>query len=207
MNRLKPMNAEKLRQARAAAKQRFVEIAIAETPPEVRLIFPRRSLSGRAGRLRTGGYVITAPRPFTRKALYIYLHECAHVALGHCDSSNLPRHRVEFEAERWAHAAMRKHGLSVPRKMTIRAKNYVARKIKRAIKNGAKQIDREAAAYAGVVLPPPPPPRPTKARTIRLTLDPDLLQALEVHRRSLPPQQRKGMSQADAVLEVLRRVL
>ncbi len=69
-----------LQDARRTAKRRFIEIAVAETPPDVRFIIPRSSLSGAASRLFGGGYQLKAPRPFTRKALYIYLHECAHIA-------------------------------------------------------------------------------------------------------------------------------
>ena len=89
---------------------------------------------------------IDAPRPVTRKALYIFLHECAHAHL-HVDRK--PKAHVrEMEAEMWAHARMREHGIAVPRAMTARAKRYVARKIVQAKRCGAKSIDRKAAQYA-----------------------------------------------------------
>jgi hypothetical protein len=89
------------------------------------------------------------PSPVTRKALYIFLHECAHVHLGHvAQGDRTPRHVEEMEAEKWAHAKMREHDIPVPRAMTKRAKRYVARKINQAIKRGVKRIDPEARRFA-----------------------------------------------------------
>lgn len=118
----------------------------------------RRSLTGRAyilaanenGEVR----VIEAPRPVTRRSLYMFLHECAHHLLGHLEDRR-PKHVHESEAEQWAHQAMRSEGLAVPRKESQRAKRYVALKIGRALKRGAKSIDRDAARFAGVKCPDP----------------------------------------------------
>jgi hypothetical protein len=79
-------------------------------------------------------------------SLYIFLHECAHATLGH--NGKVPRHVEEMEAEQWAHATMRKHGIAVPRSMTEQAKQYVARKIRQAVRRGAKRIDARAKAFA-----------------------------------------------------------
>jgi hypothetical protein len=65
----------------------------------------------------------------TRRALYIFLHECAHGHL-HRDGGNA-RHVMEMEAERWAHERMRKHGIAVPRRQTHGAKQNVARNCRR----------------------------------------------------------------------------
>jgi hypothetical protein len=53
-----------------------------------------------------------------------------------------------MEAERWAHAIMREHSIAVPRDMTRRAKDYVARKIGQAKRSGAKRIDAKARQYS-----------------------------------------------------------
>jgi hypothetical protein len=58
-----------------------------------------------------------------------------------------PRHVEELEPEQWAHARMREAGLSVPRVMTRGAKAYVHRKIRSAIKHGAKRIDPAARRF------------------------------------------------------------
>jgi hypothetical protein len=89
---------------------------------------------------------INAPRPTTRRRLYIWAHECAHVALGHDKRSTV--HRTEYEAERWAAAALRRHGVPVPRKQIHIGKRYVAHKIRKAQKRGAKRIDPEARAWS-----------------------------------------------------------
>lgn len=135
---------DKLKAGRAEMKRRCIDVALAETPTSVHLIVPRNSLTGTAN-LQTG--VIKAPKPFTRKALYIFLHELAHIVLRH--DGKKPRHVEEYEAERWAHERMRRHGLSVPRQMTKRAKRYVAHKIAQATVRGAKRIDRKARLFAG----------------------------------------------------------
>jgi hypothetical protein len=112
-------------------KRRCMAAALAATPESVQVVEVRRSLSGRAWR-EDGGHKISAPRPITRSALHIYLHECAHVALGHCDE-NAPRIRAadrERAAEDWAFAKMRANGIAVPRKSQKSARDYVARKVR-----------------------------------------------------------------------------
>lgn len=108
----------------------------------------RKSLTGRAY-TRNEVRIIEAPRPVTRRSLYVFLHECAHHLLGHL-TDRRATHVHELEAERWAHATMRAEGIAVPRKETKRAKRYVATKIRRALKRGAKSIDPKAARFAGV---------------------------------------------------------
>jgi hypothetical protein len=85
---------------------------------------------------------VRVPRPTTRRRLYIVAHEAGHVALRH--SGNKPVHRQEYEAERYAHAALKQHGIAVPKKSTTSAKHYVAWKNRQAIRRGAKEIDRES---------------------------------------------------------------
>lgn len=135
---------ESLFKARRVARERFAAVAIEETPAAIRYIVTRLRLGGRAF-----GDHIEAPRPLTRKALYIYLHEIAHVIRGHCDTKcRKPRHLREYEAEKWAHDKMHAHGIAVPRKMTSRAGSYVRRKIRRAQARSAKNIDRQAQVFA-----------------------------------------------------------
>ena len=132
-----------LQAARKAATERFLAIAAA-IKAEAGVIGHKhtKSLSGRAW---PHGY-INAPEGRTRKQLYILAHECGHIALNH-GGRKLPKHIQEMEAEKWAHA-LRRHGISVPRSMTMRAKRYVARKIRQAKQRGAKRINAEAAHYA-----------------------------------------------------------
>lgn len=135
-----------LQAGREAMKQRCIECALKNTPPNVRVIIIRKNLTGRATYHRGE---MSAPRPFTRKSLYIFLHECAHFVLHDVAfSSRKPRHVEEMEAEKWAHEKMREAGIPVPRAMTRRAKAYVARKIHQAERRGAKSINSEARRYA-----------------------------------------------------------
>lgn len=135
-----------LQRARAEAARRFLEVAEAiKAEAGVSTHEVRKSLSGRAW---SKDRRIQAPEGKTRKQLYILAHECGHVALGHGESRK-PKHRREYEAEQYAHEALRKHGISVPRSMTDRAKEYVRRKCRQAEKRGAKNLCAEAVAWSG----------------------------------------------------------
>jgi hypothetical protein len=135
------LSGKQLQEARKAAAERFTAIALKYVPAGY-VVEYRKSLSGYCTKT-----TITAPRPVTRKSLYIFLHECAHAQLGHFDRKR-PRHVEEMEAEKWAHRVMRENGVSVPRSMTRRAKSYVARKIRQARRRGARVIDTEAQRFA-----------------------------------------------------------
>jgi hypothetical protein len=102
-----------------------------------------KGLYGRASSKRKH---IRAPEPTTRRRLYLWAHECAHVALGH--GRGKPVHRQEYEAEQWAHAALRRHAIPVPRKESRKGKDYVAMKIRRAERRGAKNIDATARKWS-----------------------------------------------------------
>lgn len=131
-----------LQQARREAADRFYAIGMSYLPEGHTYKF-RKSLSGVHWPERKH---IEAPKPVTRKSLYIWLHECAHANLGHRRGGKKPAHVIELEAELWAHEKMRFHGIPVPRSMTIRAKAYVARKIRQA---GARaKIDPAATKFA-----------------------------------------------------------
>ena len=53
-----------------------------------------------------------------------------------------------MEAEQWARAKMREHGVAVPRAMIKLGNAYIARKIRQAERNGAKRIDPRARRFA-----------------------------------------------------------
>jgi hypothetical protein len=135
------------RSAKRALAERLEKIAALYIPPGWKVAF-RTSLSGRC---HYDERRLSAPRPTTRKALYIFLHECAHAHL-HDDSAGRrkPSHVKEHEAELWAHARMRDHGIPVPKRMTEGSKAYVGRKIEMALARGAKTINAAAAKYAGI---------------------------------------------------------
>ncbi len=143
-----PGSLEQLRAGREAMRARCEAIAVKHTPEGATLTF-HRSLSGRAWVEKRE---MTVPRPVTRKSLYIYLHECAHIMLDHRGQRR--SFQQEAEAERWAQRAMREEGLAVPRAMLKRAKEYVARKkrhgdnVSKGLKARAKLRKRYAPAMA-----------------------------------------------------------
>jgi hypothetical protein len=121
---------------------RFMAIAMSALPAGWSYSF-RRGLSGCC---RMQLKLIEAPKPGTRKALYIWLHECAHAVRHH--NNRKPPEVEEYEAEQWAHAKMRAHGVPVPRAMTQRAKRHVAHEIRTAKLAGAKRIDAKARRFS-----------------------------------------------------------
>ena len=151
---MKIATASELQAGRLAMKAKCMQAALEETPERVRLIRIRRSISGSAS-VREG--ILTVPRPFTRRALHVFFHECAHIVLDHV--SRKPRHVEEMEAEQWATDAMRRHGFAVPRERLRHAKWHVGDQIKRAIRNRARSIDLKAAKFAGVKIKNPPEPK------------------------------------------------
>jgi hypothetical protein len=81
------MTAADLQAARKAAAERFTAIAMSYVPEGYTVEY-RKSLSGRHYGKRK---LIQAPRPVTRKALYIFLHECAHA---HLHRDRMPKAHV-----------------------------------------------------------------------------------------------------------------
>ena len=61
-----------------------------------------------------------------RERLYVFLHECGHVHCGH-QAEIVHGAEHEFEAEQYAHKAMRGAGFAVPRQVTDDARAYVRR--------------------------------------------------------------------------------
>jgi len=140
-----------LQAARQAATARF--LAVAQAIKAEAGVVHHQLTSGLHGWAFSERGIIHAPEGRTRKQLYILAHECGHLALAH-KANGKPRHMEEHEAEVWAHAALRRHGVAVPRAMTQRGKDYVAGKIRQARRRGAKRIDPAASRYAGGGHPP-----------------------------------------------------
>jgi|RhiMetdeSRZDD1v2_1073273.scaffolds.fasta_scaffold3397794_1 hypothetical protein len=95
--------------------------------------------------------IIHAPAGHTDRDLYTLAHECAHVALRH--DHRKPLWRREFEAELWAHAALRRHGIPVHEYDKGNACLNVFNCIDDAVERGRfgrpKRIAEEAAEWSG----------------------------------------------------------
>ena len=92
-------------------------------------------VKGLYGRCFHNGH-IRIPPPTTRKRMYIIAHELGHIAL-HAKTSKR-QFIKEFEAEKYAHALMRRFKIRIPRAMTKRAKGYVQYRINLSVKRGLK---------------------------------------------------------------------
>lgn len=139
-----PKTGDELQQARKAAAARYAAIAM-NWLPEGWTVQYRKSLSGRCYYLKQ---MIVAPKPVTRRALHIFLHECGHAHLHGPSKKHVRVHVREMEAEQFAFDKMREAGVAIPDKSRARAKSYVRRKIKQAVRCGAKKIDPRATAFA-----------------------------------------------------------
>jgi len=137
---------KELRQARLDAAERYYAVGLSmlkESGVE-KWTFHERGLHGRGSRK-----LIRCPKPTTRRRLYILAHECAHAALDHRGSGKgQPTHRKEYEAELYAHEAMHRHEVPVPRKATEGAKRYVAYRIDLAVRRHTTKLDREAVLWS-----------------------------------------------------------
>src|SRR6266511_4169080 len=95
--------------------------------------------------------IIHAPEGRTDRELYTLAHECAHVALRH--NHRKPLWRREYEAELWAHAALRRHGIPVHEYDKGNACLNVFFEIQEAVERGKfgrpKRIAEEAAEWSG----------------------------------------------------------
>lgn len=87
--------------------------------------------------------------PYLNDAMtvYIYLHECAHVHLGHGRTPHLHAHVMEYQAERMALMLARLEGLRLPKAVTIAAKKYVRTHILADEKRGV-EIDKRARKWS-----------------------------------------------------------
>lgn len=146
-----PLAPVALAAARRAAAERFTTIALGHLPPGVTLHY-RRNLTGRAF---FADRRIETPRPVTRRALHIFLHEVAHFELHAPGRAHAKAKRwvQEAQAEQWAFSTMRAHGIAVPRQSLERAKAYVARRFRMAHRNGLNHITPDelaAARWAGI---------------------------------------------------------
>jgi hypothetical protein len=137
----------RLQAAHRIATARYLAIASAiKAEAGVSAHVVRRDLSGVAN--LSNGW-IAAPEGRTRKQLYVLAHECAHVLLhAYGRGKNKPIHVKECEAEMWAHLALHRYGVAIPRTMTATARTYVKRRIVEDRKAGLRDICSFAEAFA-----------------------------------------------------------
>lgn len=105
-----------------------------------------------------GGATIEAPEGRTVEELYILAHECGHAAFRHdkggprndLSESKTPRWQAEFEAELWALAAFRRHGVVVSKTRIKNAKANVRLELSVAWNFPLKQTAIRAAKWCGL---------------------------------------------------------
>jgi hypothetical protein len=151
---LQPITGAELQRRRRQAEAKFLQIAAAlKAEDGITRHDVCKELRGLAW---CDSGVILAPEGRTRKQLYILAHECAHVALKHGeqpDRARKPQHVEELEAEQWAHDALRRYGVPVPRVMTHGARRYVGHWIEKDERNGVIVTHEEALRFAGQLTP------------------------------------------------------
>jgi hypothetical protein len=97
-------------------------IASRHTPADVLVQYCRQENGGGLSWI-DGRKQIEVPRPTSPETLRTFLHEVAHVHLGHRAENKLikPRHVEELEAELWSFRILRAEGLPVTCGMVDRA--------------------------------------------------------------------------------------
>lgn len=98
---------------------------------------------------------ILSPEGQNIKTLYTVAHECGHIFL-HAKGTPgriLPSHVMEWEAESYAHQALRRQGVELPAKLSRFGREYVASWIRKDEARGIA-IDPRARAYAEGKLSP-----------------------------------------------------
>ena len=138
---------QELTSATGKIARQCLACAHANVPDDVVILRWRKKLTGRALH-KADVAAIEAPLPKTRKALYVFLHECGHLHLHRRTSKS--RHRREYEAEVYAHCRMQEAGIEVPESMTENARRYIAWKIRQAVRRGARRLDQDACDFARV---------------------------------------------------------
>ena len=137
-----------LAEYKRVADKYFAKVVAAEG----KAVFRRReTLSGSASVLSCGGrqgfVCIEAPDPTSIRALYVFLHECGHILLGHMVNGNVPGYAREMEAEAWTHITMQTEGLPIPPAERQRAAQYVGDLIGEALASTDEQDREQAADY------------------------------------------------------------
>jgi hypothetical protein len=145
---IRPLNPQenlgRLREGKRRMKELCMRVALENTPATVELVVFNRRLSGKAD---CCGKVLIVPKPYTRRALHTFLHECGHIAVGHFNGNHQPDYMAEFEAERWATERMCAAGIPVSRKDIQGGKRYVSGKIWRALYDGLP-VDPQVRRWA-----------------------------------------------------------
>ena len=128
----------KLQEGKQKTAMRCLEVARAYLPKSYTIKY-RKSLTGRANVVTKK---IEAPKPITKKALLVWLHECGHIHYQHNRQTGDPRFVQEYLAETYALTIMKAEGIKVTRKMINESKIYISWRINQAIE---RKLNEERA--------------------------------------------------------------
>jgi hypothetical protein len=128
----------------AELRAKCIGCALEATPPNVRMVQIRTDGMGLAhlDPAMPDFGLLEAPRPVTRRGLYVFLHEAAHFHL-HIEARRRPQHSRELEAEKFAIARMRAAGIQIPPEEFFLARENVRSAI---LRDQARGIRIEGAA-------------------------------------------------------------
>ncbi len=129
---------------RKKISERCLEVARKHQPKDYTIHY-RSSLTGRCCR---DGKWLSAPRPVTRRALHVFLHECHHAMNAY---SKFPSYYAEYQCEMFATRTMESAGLEVHEKSLADARAYVKRCLEQSVRSGllAEDVSPEIAAWCG----------------------------------------------------------
>lgn len=131
---------------RKLTQERINEIVKRYRPRGWRVAQSRHRWTWSSAKAEPNKRVLYVPTLDDDDSLFIYLHECGHVVLKHFDN-DLPAHREEFEAERFAVHVFRTEGLPVTKLILSDLRARLCTHIKADIKRGVT-IQRHIARWA-----------------------------------------------------------
>lgn len=118
-------------------KDRIEDIVRRHTPSDWTIRETRARTHSKSGECDFENETIRVPKLEDAQSVYIFLHECQHVHLGHYRLERIG-HVQEYEAERSALALARIEGIRIPRPVVQAARDYVRTHIARDERAGIK---------------------------------------------------------------------
>lgn len=137
-----------------SVEQRVRDVARRRTPRGWSVI-ERKPRHETLGMVKLRSHVIYVPPLVDEDALFVLLHEVAHIENRHMiddsrDSEAPPSWQLEFEAETWAIAAMRAEGFTVSHDMVDAARLNVRHRVQEAAATRRLERDLEKTGPAAL---------------------------------------------------------
>jgi hypothetical protein len=134
----------------ADLKSKIAAIVARRLPKGYKLVEHKEPYGHGSSQLTKRQKVIRCPPLVDRWALAVFLHEVAHVVLGHLEKTDkTPKWEAEYDAEKWAFTIMQAEGIPVSDEIKANARAYVRECIEEAqLKDPHIDVDEEILRFA-----------------------------------------------------------